>query len=475
MTEHDTTTERPRVLGLISPPDVEQEKPGTGGGGGGGSTDKVWTITGRLCVRETEILFDGNHRDRPLKGIEVKVSASDITADGPWSDWGTVRTGPDGNFTLRETNNGKTRFFRVEARLVGDDLEVNESKLDDLASFDLLDLNWRTVWKSGVQLEGPTVQVGTRVFAAGGALDLGNETFRRQALIWYVLRTAIDRLEQEDSWFAMKSKMAAIYPAHVITGTSYTNGLTRMIYLHQGQPDNDWQPDVVLHEFSHMVAYDHNTGTINWLGAVCSLRGEHPIDLTTHNTQENPNVAFAEGCAEFMSNKLLHELWGVRAKKPYHRHFVAESLGFTTLEMVEKSDWTVESALRLLSHDENKGWWSHLFGTHDTDPKNQPDENGNGLIDHPEEVGIAELGKHVVPAGTNSLSLWDLLRTFRANPAKGWDTDLQVGNVDYGIVRFIDRAVDIHDLGEDVRVMLKRCIDPLATDEPRSALPLKSA
>ena len=159
---------------------------------------------------------------------------------------------------------------------MGDDLEVNESKLDDLASFDLLDLNWRTVWKSGVQLEGPTVQVGTRVFAAGAALDLGNETFRRQALIWYVLRTTIDRLEQEDSWFAMKSKMAAIYPAHVITGTSYTNGLTRMIYLHQGQPDNDWQPDVVLHEFSHMVAYDHNTGTINWLGAVCSLPRRAP-------------------------------------------------------------------------------------------------------------------------------------------------------------------------------------------------------
>ena len=76
MTDHDTTTDRPRVLGLISPPDVEEEQPGSGGGGGGGgSTDKVWTITGRLCVRETEILSDGNHRDRPLKGIEVKVLA----------------------------------------------------------------------------------------------------------------------------------------------------------------------------------------------------------------------------------------------------------------------------------------------------------------------------------------------------------------------------------------------------------------
>jgi hypothetical protein len=35
----------------------------------------------------------------------------------------------------------------------------------------------------------------------------------------------------------------------------------------------------------------------------------------------------------------------------------------------------------------------------------------------------------------------------------------------------IDRAVDIHKLGEDVRLMLKRCIDPLATDEPFESLP----
>ena len=284
------------------------------GGGGGGSTGKVWTITGRLCVYETEI--DGDEHDRPLKGIEVKVSASDLGADGPWTEWGTVRTDADGDFTLTEANNGNTRFFRVQARLVGPDLEVNDSDLDDLASLDLLDLNWRTVWKSGVQLAGPTVTVGTRVFKAGNALDLGNATYRRQALIWYVLRTAIDRLESEDPWFAMNGKIAAIYPAHVVTGTSYANGLTRMIYLHQGQPDNDWWPDVVLHEFMHLWNYDHNTGTINWLGAVCSLRGPNPIDLDTHAFQENPNVAFAEGFSEWASNALLHELWGVRLEKP---------------------------------------------------------------------------------------------------------------------------------------------------------------
>jgi len=71
--------------------------------------------------------------------------------------------------------------------------------------------------------------------------------------------------------------------------------------------------------------------------------------------------------------------------------------------------------------------------------------------------------------------IWDVLRTFRASPAAGWDTDLQVGNVDYGIVRFIDRAVDIHHLGDTVRTMLKRCIDPLATDEPRDALSVRQS
>jgi hypothetical protein len=444
------------------------------GGGGGGSTGKVWTITGRLCVYETEI--DGDEHDRPLKGIEVKVSASDLGADGPWTEWGTVRTDADGDFTLTEANNGNTRFFRVQARLVGPDLEVNESDLDDLASLDLLDLNWRTVWKSGVQLAGPTVTVGTRVFKAGNALDLGNATYRRQALIWYVLRTAIDRLESEDDWFAMNGKIAAIYPAHVVTGTSYANGLTRMIYLHQGQPDNDWWPDVVLHEFMHLWNYDHNTGTINWLGAVCSLRGPNPIDLDTHAFQENPNVAFAEGFSEWASNALLHELWGVRLEKPWNRRYVANSLGLTTLEMVEKSDLGVESALRLLRYDGRTGWWSHLFGASESYPDNQPDDDGNGLADYPDEVGIKyRLDGRELPVGADNLSLWDILRVFRASPSDGWSTDLQVGNVDYGVVRFIDRAVDIHNLGEDVRVMLKRAIDPLATDEPYEALDKKTA
>jgi len=40
------------------------------------------------------------------------------------------------------------------------------------------------------------------VIASGQSFDLGDPIFRRSALVWYVLRSAIDRLNAEDAWFA---------------------------------------------------------------------------------------------------------------------------------------------------------------------------------------------------------------------------------------------------------------------------------
>ena len=441
----------------------------------GGAPDKVWKISGQLLVRETET--DGHVHDRPLKGIEVKVSASDIGADGPWTKWGIATTKADGKFELNQTNNGADRFIRVEARLVGDDLEVNDSKLDDLASLDLLDENWRTVWKSNGQVSGPGVPTGSQIFGGSTSFDLGDETYRRQALIWYVLRATLDRFVQEDPWFVLKGKYAAIYPAHTLGGTSYTNGITRMSYLDVGGEGIDWQPETVLHEFMHMWNYDHNTGTINWLGAVCSLRGHHPVDLSTHGFQENRNVALAEGFSEWAQNALRAELWGIPLNRPYNRRTLAvdpdnrlfglDILRLTTLEMVQRSDLGVDSVLRLLHTADPNGWWGALFGTRDTYPDHR-------LAD-PDEVGVKpSLTDRVVPAGKDHLSVWEIMRAFRAHPGTKWDTDLQVGNVDYGIMRFVERVVDIYMLGEEVRLMLERCADPLATDEPYEALEIKT-
>ena len=151
--------------------------------------------------------------------------------------WGTVRTDADGDVSLSESNNGRTRFFRVQARLLSAALEVDDGTLEDVTSLDFADRNWRTVCKSSSQLEGPAVSVGTRVVASGQSFELGDAIFRRQALIWYVLRSAIDRLEAEDPWFAINPKVTAVYPAHTVVQVSY-NGSNGKIYLHQGQPDD---------------------------------------------------------------------------------------------------------------------------------------------------------------------------------------------------------------------------------------------
>ena len=52
---------------MTSIPDVQVETRPSGGSGSGGAgdQDQVWTITGRLLVRESEI--DGDSHDRPLR------------------------------------------------------------------------------------------------------------------------------------------------------------------------------------------------------------------------------------------------------------------------------------------------------------------------------------------------------------------------------------------------------------------------
>jgi hypothetical protein len=271
---------------MKSIPDVQVEtRPSTGSSSGGGGGAKVWTITGQVRLRESEI--DGHSHDRPLKGIEVKVSASDIGGDGPWTEWGTVRTDADGDFAVSETNNGKSRFFRVQARLFGVDLVVEDGTLADLGALDLADRNWRTIWKSGTQREGPAVSVGTRVFASGQSLELGDPIFRRQALIWYVLRTAIDHLEDEDPWFTMSPQTKALYPSNPFTHTSYVG--ESKLHLHE-HPDEAWYPSFVLKEFMLMWHDLHSEGSRGWLG--------------------DPSADFAHGFSLFASNALLHELWG---------------------------------------------------------------------------------------------------------------------------------------------------------------------
>ena len=198
---------------MKSIPDVQVEtRDSTGSSSGGGGTPKVWTISGQVRVRESEI--DGSSHDRPLKGIEVKVSASDIGGDGPWTEWGSCGPTPTATSPSPSPTTAIPGSSACRPASYGVDLVVEDGTLADFGALDVADRNWRTIWKSGTQREGPAVSVGTRVFASGQSLDLGDPIFRHQALIWYVLRTAIDRLKDEDPWFAIGFQTKAFYPSN---------------------------------------------------------------------------------------------------------------------------------------------------------------------------------------------------------------------------------------------------------------------
>lgn len=433
--------------------DQTAEKPGDPGTSSGPSfgdpAPKVWEITGTLQVRESEL--EGVSKDRPLAGIEVKVQASDIGADGPWTTWGVARTGPQGVFRLTESNEGKDRFFRVQARLVGADLTVEDGSLVDLGQLDLADRNWRTIWKSGSRRTGPEVVIGTKLVASGQPEDLGDAEFRRQALIWYVLRTTLDTITAQDPWFDLED-VKALYPARSGVATSYRSGAT----FHLQTGTDHWHPDTVLGFFWQAWHDAHVTG---W----------------GKSGQSFASGSHEDGFAAFATMAITHELWNGRLKKPFNRRYVAAGLSISTLDELEHTPEGVKHGLCLLRYGDRHGWWSHLHGTAQSYPAGRADDDGDGEPDFSGEVGIKHrLDGRVLPDEPHHLSLWDILRTYAPNEAAGLSEEFSNGEVEdesLGLLAFIDRVAVVHGLSDDTRQMLLTSLDPLATKEPFEVLP----
>ena len=204
----------------------------------------------------------------------------------------------------------------------------------------------------------------------------------------------------------------------------------------------------------HLWNYDHNTGTANWLAAVAC-----PPDLSTHGEAEQRPIAFHEGFAKYAAQALLHELWGGEANSncdrpvPYARYALVHTLKLDTVDEVERSDEGVYRALAVLTA---RALYKKKFGDKntrlDTNPFTQPIENDK--YDCPEAPG---------------LTVWDVLKVFQANSAAGWPTEWQVGNNEYGIRRFFERAADVLSaLDDPTKDLMLSLIDPDNTEEPLS-------
>jgi hypothetical protein len=407
---------------------------------------QTWSISGTLLVKESDIT--GVLTTRPLVNAEVEVEASNF---GVYASWGTVRTDSEGAFVLRNEKDKSKRKFKIKVRFADTELEVNTGALAGLENFLSPKI---VVFEHEHEVEGPTINIGTRTFAAGAGGELGIRNNVRQATIWSMCKKVINTLQATDSYFDFKDKIRVIYPANVLgSATPYANGITRCAYIHS-TPSNDswWSAETVLHEMMHLWIYDHNTGTANWLGAVAC-----PPDLSTHGQAEQRPIAFQEGAAKFLAQALLHELWGGESNSklerpvPYSRYALVHSLHLDNVDEVERSDEGVYRSLAVLTV---RALYRKRFGDKNTrlpeNPYTQPTTHeGYDCPDPP------------------ALTVWDVLKVFQANSAKGWPTEWQVGNNDYGIRRFFERAADVlPDLDEATKDLMLSLIDPNSKEEP---------
>jgi hypothetical protein len=405
---------------------------------------QMWTISGKLRVETADI--NGVLTNHPVANAEVEVEASNF---GIYASWGTVRTDSSGNFSLRNEKDRSKRKFRIKVRLADDELEVNTGALAGFENFLSPKI---VVFEHANEVEGPTINIGDRTFKTGASGQLGIRTNVRQATTWYLIKTIINKLQAVDSYFDLE-KVKIIYPANVLVSkTPYANGITRCAYIHADNNIDWWSAETVAHEFFHLWNYQHNTGTANWLGAVAC-----PPDLSTHGEQERRPISFHEGFAKYAAQSVLYELWGGDAgsnrSRPlqYTRYALVHSLHLDSVDEVERSDEGVYRALALLT---TPSLYQLRFGDKDTSLDTNP---------FPQSVRHPNYECPAPPA----LDVWDVLKVFQANSAAGWPTEWQVGNNEYGVRRFFERAADVlSGLDDPTKDLLLSLIDPDNTEEP---------
>lgn len=217
------------------------------------------------------------------------------------------------------------------------------------------------------------------------------------------------------------NSIAVVYPARVVSGSSYANGATRTAYIHNTAARDQWSVDTIVHEVMHLWNYQQ-TGVSNWLAAVC-------FDGNTHGFQEQPAIAFHEGFAEWAKNELMTRLWGRPRVRPTSRFGLAQR-DLNDVDTLERSDFGVLAGLHLLTTPDIHG---HIFGTSASAPDGRPTATA---------TGPADLSGLSCPASPE-IDLFDVLRVFLPHPAQGWPTYWQVGQKEFGLVEFYRRASDI--------------------------------
>jgi len=404
-----------------------------------------WEISGRFQVWEDFTPPADTYSTRDLAGVRYEISTSTIRRGG----WKKIRSGfagSNGGFSYDwNAPNEKHRRFRVRIYFDDDRLTVRPWRLLSTEAKPLRSVDtpaYLVHRDDEFRDSGPDADFGDLVITeSDGPFDMGRKRVYRQAVIWYVMRTAQDALEGQDPWLGFNKRLRVICPADTHT---WAGGNT--VHL----TPKYFNVNTLVHEAMHIWNYQHNHGTTNWL---CSMG-------KTHGRQEKPNIAFHEGFASWAAQEIVTLLWrndAIKSQRPYNRKWLYDEHRLADLAELERNDDGVASALRLLT------WpaaYRLRFGTSEIAPGGEP--RTAQLLEESDVVGLD-------CASPPDFSVWELLSVFRADPDRGWAKDWEVGRGGYGLRRFYHRVSDYYpDRFDDAtRRAFLRVLNPASVDEPQ--------
>ena len=413
------------------------------------AADQTWEVKGKIQFFDTMTRDDGKNINKPLAGCTVEIHGANVGRI--YDSWGKVFTDSAGNFSIRKSKSKSKRHFKVRVRFEDRDnmLSVNTPLLGGgLAS------DWYQVFETDNTTDGPTVNIGTKTFTSSAKGDLGVSDNIKRAHMFYWVKTVMDALKNKGGGIQFTKAVNVAYPANVISGQSYANGVTRTVYIHRNSKSDHGNVDTVLHEVMHLWNYQHNTGTSNWLQAVMSGK-------STHEFQEKAAIAFHEGFAEWAMGALMSEFFGRGPVLPSNRFSLARN-GLNSFETLERSDDGVVQGLHLLITPQI---WAYKFGT--SAKQISTTETGHESFTAAAK-GSQPPGMPAVP----SVTLFDVLKVFLAGQHSNWPTAWQVGTADNGLNVFFKRASDIlPNLDSTHRAMMVEMLTASLTKEPKDFLP----
>ncbi|RAL25116.1 hypothetical protein DL240_02570 [Lujinxingia litoralis] len=414
--------------------------------------DKTWTYSGCLQF-QNQAEFTPTNSYVPLHNIDVRISTS---IDGfffvPWSP---VRTNSKGCFSARRTFRGlfagNKRYARVQYRLRdGNFLSWNIFSLDAFfrQSFSII----RQTGKLSHSSSGHAL--GTMTFAPGQPGALGNPEHRRRSVAFDAMRRIDNKASTQNSWLRFNGPVLFNYP-FLFNGVGFAVP-SPVNTLHQIFLSGDeWSFRDAIHEIAHAWHYKHRSG------ALPNLPSSLINGWDTHNCQEDDNVAFLEGFAEYFAHEALcgaifnsgqcipgshphpNTLAGLRNDPTC----AAEGQPpLNSMHRVIRQDDGVTHGLKLLTAD-------HF-----------------NLRDFQSTMTYAEpnFATYLDPAcywSTMDYDFWDLLWTFKADPGKGYPAHFSTspGN---NLLHFFHRFAAIHQTHPYFLEPRVHLLDPNSPNNP---------